>query len=78
LANLEKIGLSYAALRRQCLDALRQWPGCESVNGIQVVRENRGRFSIRVTLFGKADKKLADRAVIYIQRENRRRYRLVE
>jgi hypothetical protein len=31
-----------------------------------------------VTLYGKADKKIADRAVIYIQRENRRRYRLVE
>jgi hypothetical protein len=43
-------GLSYAALRKKCLDAIRQWPGCETITGIQIIRQNNGGFSVRVTL----------------------------
>jgi hypothetical protein len=54
-------------------------PGCETVGGIQIIRSNRpGRFSVRVTLYGKADKKIADRAIIYVQREKRRHFHLTE
>jgi hypothetical protein len=34
-------GLKYEALRKECLDAVRQWPGCESVAGIQIIRSNK-------------------------------------
>jgi hypothetical protein len=58
MANPETVGMSYGALRKECLEAVRQWPGCETVSGIQIIRENSpGGFSLRVTLFGKADKK---------------------
>jgi len=50
------------------------------VGGIQIIRgSNRpGSFSVRVTLYGKADKKIADRAIIYIQREKRRHFHLMD
>src|SRR6202047_1387523 len=39
--------------------------GTETVGGIQIIRSNTsGGFSVRVTLYGKADKKIADRAII--------------
>jgi len=34
----ETVGLKYEALQKECLDAVRQWPGCESVAGIQIIR----------------------------------------
>ena len=74
----EKVGLTYAALRKECLNALRQWPGCESVAGIQIVRGNSRQFSIRVTLYGAANLKRADRAVVCVQRELRRHFHLLE
>ena len=71
--------MSYGALRKESLDAVRQWPGCETVGGIQIIRSNKpGDFSVRVTLYGKADKKIADRALIYTQREKRRHFHLIE
>jgi hypothetical protein len=71
-------GLNYGALRKECLDAVRQWPGCETISGIQIVRENSpGGFSVRVTLYGKADEKTADRAIKCVQREKRRRFHLI-
>jgi hypothetical protein len=33
-------------------------------------------FSVRVTIYGKADKKIADRAIICAQREKRRHFHL--
>jgi len=55
------------------MEELRQWPGCETVGGIQIMRSNKpGDFSVRVTLYGKADKKIADRAINCVQREKRR------
>jgi hypothetical protein len=35
-------------------------------------------FSVRVTLYGSADEKTADRAMICVQREKRRHFHLTE
>jgi hypothetical protein len=80
MAKRKTVGLNYGALRKECMEAVRQWPGCETVGGIQIIRgSNRpGSFSVRVTLYGKADKKIADRAIIYVQREKRRHFHLTE
>jgi hypothetical protein len=76
---VETVGLSYGALRKECLEAVSHWPGCETVAGIQIIRDNRpAGFSVRVTLYGKADKKTADRAMICVQREKRRHFHLTE
>ena len=73
MAKSETVGLKYGDLRKECLDAVRQWPGCETIAGIQIVRENSpGGFSVRVTLYAKANQKMADRAIRYVQREKRR------
>jgi hypothetical protein len=46
---------------------------------IQIIRSNKpGDFSVRVTLYGKADKEIADRALIDIQREKRRHFHLAD
>jgi len=77
MAKLKTVGLNYGALRKECLEAVRQWPGCETVSGIQIIRNNTpGGFSVRVTLYGKADERLADRAIV--QREKRRHFHLTE
>jgi hypothetical protein len=79
MARPDTIGLSYGELRKQCLDAVRQWPGCETIAGIQILRGNTpGGFSVRVTLYGKADKKIADRAISCVQREKRRHFHLAD
>ena len=58
------VAKGYGALRKECLEAVRQWPGCETVGGIQIIRSNTPvGFSVRVTLYGKADGKIADRAM---------------
>jgi hypothetical protein len=76
---VETVGLSYAALRKECLGAVRQWPGCETVSGIQIIRDNTpGGFTVRVTLYGKADERTADRAIRCVQREKRRHFHLTE
>jgi hypothetical protein len=77
MAKFNTIGLSYGALQKECLEAVRQWPGCETVGGIQIIRDNTpGGFSVRGTLYGKADKKIADRAINCVQREKRRHFHL--
>lgn len=77
MAKSVTIGLSYGALRKECLDAVRQWPGCETIGGIQIIRDNMpGSFSVRVTLYGQADKKTADRAINCVRREKRRHFHL--
>jgi hypothetical protein len=79
MTKLQTFGLNYAALRKECLEAVKQWPGCESIAGIQLVRSNKpGDFSVRITLYGKADVKTADRAMICVQREKRRQYHLLD
>ena len=79
MAKWGTVGLSYGVLRQECLDAVRQWPGCETVAGIQIVRQGTpGGFAVRVTLYGKADKKIADRAINCVQREKRRHFHLTD
>jgi hypothetical protein len=77
MAKSGTMGLSYGVLRKECLEAVRQWPGCESVAGIQIIRDGApGNFSIRITLYGEAQKKIADRAISCVQREKRRHFHL--
>ena len=79
MIRFNKVGLDYGALRKECLEAVRHWPGCESIAGIQIVRGKRtGSFSVKITLYGKADVKTADRAMISVEREKRRQYHLIE
>jgi hypothetical protein len=79
MTRLKTVGLSYGVLRKECLEAVRQWPGCETVGGIQIIRDNSpAGFSVRATLYGEAHEKIADRAIIYVQREKRRHFRLTE
>jgi len=70
------IGISRADLIRDCLQQLRLWPGCETVVGIAVLADLRGKFTAHVIDYGSAKKKLADRALRYVQREKQRRYHL--
>jgi hypothetical protein len=78
MAKSETTGLNYGALRMECLDAVRQWPGCETIAGIQIVRDNSpGGFSVRVTLYAAADQKIANRAIRCVQREKRRHFHLL-
>ena len=79
MVKFKTVGVSYGALREQCLEAIRQWPGCETVSGIQIIRSNRrSGFSVRITLYGEADQSIADRAMMYVEREKRRRFHLLE
>jgi hypothetical protein len=79
MVKFKTVGLSYGTLRKDCLDAVRLWPGCESVSGIQIIRNNTpAGFSVRVTLYGKANEKTADRAIICVEREMRRQFHLIE
>ena len=79
MAKSQTVGMSYGALRKECLDALKQWPGCETIGAIQIVRlKTPGSFSVRVTLYGHADRKIADRAVSFVQREKRRLFHLTD
>jgi hypothetical protein len=78
MAKSETVGLNYGALRKECLDAVRQWPGCETIAGIQIVRGNSpGGFSVRVTLYAEANQKIADRAIRCVRREKRRQFHLI-
>jgi len=43
-AKSATLGLSYGALRKECLEALRQWPGCEDIGCIQIMRDTPGGF----------------------------------
>ncbi len=78
LARVRTSGVSYNDLSRICLEAVRQWPGCESVAGIQIIRGDRQKFSVRVTLYGKAEKRVADRAIKCVEREMCRHFHLME
>jgi hypothetical protein len=79
MVKFRTVGVSYGDLRKDCLEAIRQWPGCETVSGIQIIRDNSpAGFSVRITLYGEADPRMADRAMIYIEREKRRHFHLTE
>ena len=75
MVKLIRTRISYEALRKECLEAVKCWPGCETIAGIQLIRNNSpAGFSVRITLYGKADKRIADRAMIYVEREKRRQF----
>jgi len=59
MAKAETVGTSYGALRKECLEAVRQWPGCETVGGIQIIRDKPpGGFSVGLRCTGRPTKKL--------------------
>ncbi len=70
------LGIDRVELVRDCLNELRFWPGCETVVGLGVLGDSSGKFTMHVTNYGRAKKKLADRALRCIQREKQRRYHL--
>jgi hypothetical protein len=70
------IGIARADLIRDCLQQLHIWPGCETVEGVAVLGDLRGRFTVHVVDYGAAKKHLADRALRCIQREKQRRFHL--
>jgi len=79
MGQLARKDISYAALRKECLDAIKKWPGCESVAAIQLIRNgSKAGFSIKVTLPGEAVKATLERATAFVEREMRRRYRLTD
>jgi hypothetical protein len=71
-------GVIYSDLRRMCLEAVKQWPGCETIAGIQIIRGANQKFSVRVTLYGKSEKRIADRAIRCVEREMSRHFHLLE
>jgi hypothetical protein len=70
------IGISREDLTRDCLRDLRLWPGCETVKGVTVLADGGGKFTVHVTEYGLAKKRIADRAVGCIQREKARHFHL--
>ena len=79
MAKSRTVGLSYEALRKECLEAVRQWPGCETVSAIRIIRQKTpGGFSIQITLYGNAPKKTANRASSYVQRQKRQYFHLTD
>ena len=79
MVKFKTVGVSYGLSGKSAWRAIRQSPGCETVSGIQIIRDNSpAGFSVRVTLYGEADRKIADRAIICVQREKRRHFHLTE
>jgi hypothetical protein len=73
------IGVSRTDLARDCLQELRLWPGCETVESVAVLGDMQGRFTVHVVdygLYGLKKKHVADRAVRCIQREKLRHFHL--
>jgi hypothetical protein len=70
------IPIGRAELAQQSLDDLRGWPGCEGVVSVGVLSAPPNRFILRVMQYGMADKRLADRAIRFIEREKLRQYHL--
>jgi hypothetical protein len=70
------IGISRADLTRDCLQQLHLWPGCKTVQGLGVLANKRGGFTVHVLDYGLAKNNIADRALRCIQREKLRRFRL--
>jgi hypothetical protein len=69
-------GITREDLTRVCLQELRLWPGCETVAGLAVLVDSRGKFTVHIVEYGLAKKKNADRAIRCIQREKLRHFHL--
>ncbi|MDB5615894.1 hypothetical protein [Tardiphaga sp.] len=65
-----------AALAKECLEAIRLWPGCETVKEIGILANGPSDFLVRVIEYGAAVKRKADRAALCVQREKSRAYHL--
>lgn len=63
-------------LAQQCLESIRQWPGCERVREIGILASGPTDFLVRVIDYGDAVKRKADRAALCVQREKSRSYHL--
>jgi hypothetical protein len=61
---------------RDCLKEVRLWPGCETVEGVAVLMNDHGKFTVHAAEYGSATKKNADRAIGCIQREKARHFHL--
>jgi hypothetical protein len=68
--------ISRTDLALESLKELRAWPGCERVASVGVLSQPPDRFMLRVIDYGAAEKRLADRALRFIEREKLRRYHL--
>ena len=68
--------ISRGELARESLEDLRGWPGCEGVVSVGVLSAPPDRFILRVMQYGVAEKRLADRAIRFIEREKLRQYHL--
>jgi hypothetical protein len=64
-------------LKKDCLIAVKQWPGCETVAEIGLVREGNG-CSLTILNYGTAEPRLAQRAVRAFQNECRRHFHVAE
>jgi len=69
-------GITREDLTRECLRELQLWPGCEAVEGVAVLMNDHGKFTVHVVGYGPAKKRIADRALGCIQREKARRFHL--
>jgi hypothetical protein len=69
-------GITREDLTRECLRELRLWPGCETVEGLAVFGDERGKFTVHVVAYGLTKKRIADRAIGCIQRERLRHFHL--
>ena len=79
MGQLARTDINFASLRKKCLCAIKNWPGCESVAAIQLVRNgSKAGFSIELTLPGEAEVITIERATACVEREMRRRYRLAD
>jgi hypothetical protein len=68
--------ISRVDLMRDCLDQIRQWPGCETIKEIGVLGDLQGGFTVHIIDYGRSKKRCADRAMLCVQRETQRRYHM--
>ena len=74
-------GVSAVWLRQQCLAAVQQWPGCETVHEIGISFGDRGECSFLIIDYGitsQVNQRVADRAVRSFQNEAMRHFHLVD
>ncbi len=76
MARSRTTAIDRTALAQQCLDAIRLWPGCETVKEICILASGPTDFLVRVIEYGDAVKRKADRAALCVQREKSRMYHL--
>jgi len=76
MARSRTAGVDRAALAKECLEAIRSWPGCETVREIGILASGPTDFLVRVIEYGDAVKRKADRAALCVQREKSRIYHL--